>query len=624
MNYSYICKEMRNKCIARIVAGILALLVLSGTARAGDVTKEWLRDNYVKSEVFIPMRDGVRLHTAVYEPRDGELHPLIMVRTPYGLAPYGEAFSGALTSWMSVFAAHSYIIVFQSVRGTYLSEGSFVNIRPLSPKAGDGEGLPDEATDTYDTAEWLLENTSCSGSIGVKGVSYPGYYATMAGLSGHPSIKAISPQAPVCDWWKGDDIHHNGIPMLDIYNFAASFFRERKEPSREGKASLIRIDRKATDYFMAHPDFPSLTENFGERVPYWETVLAHPDYDDYWKSVSVTGQIRDVRPAVLVVGGSYDAEDCYGALETYRALREQSPSTETFFVYGPWGHGSWRDAKYDRLGETVFGTGSSTWFMERIEYPFFAWYLEGKGEKPAPVHVLPSAAREGGVAHDTADDWQTFASWPPPGISPERYYLDRNLLLGPPGSPKIRKFRRYVSDPADPVPYLDPAEIQNGFDKKYMAADQRFTASRKDVLTWTSTPLKEEKTAEGPVRVHLEAAVSTTDADFIVKLIDVRPDGYEMLVRGDGFRARYRRGWDVPEALVPGEKTALEFTLNDIAHVFRKGHRLMVQVQSSWFPLMALSPQFFQNNPYEVPFSDYQKAEITLYNDSWIEIPILQ
>ena len=610
---------MKNKSIAKVVVWILVLLMPAGAAKAGTVTMEWLRDNYVKSEVFIPMRDGVRLHTAVYAPRDEATHPVILIRTPYGVSPYGEKFSGSLTSWMSVFAAHHYIIVFQSVRGTYLSEGDYVNVRPT---VGDS-GIADEATDMYDTAEWLLRNTSCSGSIGVKGVSYPGFYATMAGLCGHPAIKAVSPQAPVTDWWKGDDVHHNGIPMLDCYGFAASFFRERKAPSMEGNASLIKIDRKATDYFMSLPDFPSLTANLGERVPYWETVLAHPDYDEYWKSVSVTAQIRDVAPAVLVVGGSYDAEDCYGAIETYRALREQSPSTETFFVYGPWGHGSWRDVKYDRLGETVFGTGSSAWFMENIEYPFFAWYLEGKGEKPAPVHILPSEAREGGEMHDTSDDWQTFASWPPPGTRTERYYLNRKSLLGPCGAPIIRRSRKYVSDPSDPVPYLDTAAVKNGFDKTYMAADQRFTASRKDVLSWSSRTLRGDRTADGPIRVHLEVAVSTTDADFIVKLIDIRPDGYQMLVRGDGFRARYRRGGDAPEALVPGEKTAIEFTLNDIAHVFRKGHRLMVQVQSSWFPLMAMSPQFFQKNPYEVPFSDYKKAEITLYNDSWIEIPFL-
>lgn len=610
---------MKNKSIAKVVVWMLVLLMPAGAAKAGNVTMEWLRDNYVKSEVFIPMRDGVRLHTAVYAPRDEATHPVILIRTPYGVSPYGEKFSGSLTSWMSVFAAHHYIIVFQSVRGTYLSEGDYVNVRPT---AGDS-GIADEATDMYDTAEWLLRNTSCSGSIGVKGVSYPGFYATMAGLCGHPAIKAVSPQAPVTDWWKGDDVHHNGIPMLDCYGFAASFFRERKAPSMEGNASLIKIDRKATDYFMSLPDFPSMTANLGERVPYWETVLAHPDYDEYWKSVSVTAQIRDVAPAVLVVGGSYDAEDCYGAIETYRALREQSPSTETFFVYGPWGHGSWRDVKYDRLGETVFGNGSSAWFMENIEYPFFAWYLEGKGEKPAPVHILPSEAREGGETHDTSDDWQTFASWPPPGTRTERYYLNRKSLLGPCGAPIIRRSRKYVSDPSDPVPYLDTAAVKNGFDKTYMAADQRFTASRKDVLSWSSRTLRGDRTADGPIRVHLEVAVSTTDADFIVKLIDVRPDGYQMLVRGDGFRARYRKGGDAPEALVPGEKTAIEFTLNDIAHVFRKGHRLMVQVQSSWFPLMAMSPQFFQKNPYEVPFSDYKKAEITLYNDSWIEIPFL-
>lgn len=608
--------------IKRILTTLLLLLwAAAGFSR--DISREWLKENYSKTETYIPMRDGVRLHTSLYEPRDGGAHPVIMIRTPYGLAPYGERFSGSLETWMSVFAANHYIIVFQSVRGTYLSEGDFVNILPLKSKDAPWEET-DEATDTYDTAQWLMDHTRCNGSIGVKGVSYPGFYATMAGLSGHPAVKAVSPQAPVSDWWKGDDIHHNGIPMLDIYGFAASFFRIRKEPAPHGNPSLIRMDKDFYSYFMERPDFQSLTENFGERIPFWETILSHPDYDDYWKSVSITGQIRDVAPAVMVVGGSYDAEDCYGALETYRAIRERSPQTEAYFVYGPWSHGGWRDLRYKGLGASYFGEGSTEYFLEEIEYPFFAWYLEGKGERPAPVRVLPSRALDGSKVHDTADDWQTFPSWPAPGTVPQRYYLDRSCLAASLDSPSMLHARTYVSDPSCPVPYLDPEMITNGRDKNYMAADQRFASTRKDVLTYVSGPLESDLLSEGPVRVSLDVSVTTTDADFFVKVIDVRPDGYQMLVRGDGMRARYRRGGDVPEALEPGTRTRIEFTLNDIAHYFAEGHRIMVQVQSSCFPLMAMSPQFFQENPYRVPFSEYKTAGITVYNDSWIEIPIMQ
>ena len=602
---------------------VFPLLLVGAAAFAREITREWLEENYVKTETYITMRDGIRLHTAVYEPKDADPHPLILLRTPYGLAPYGEKISGTLTSWMSVFAANRYIIVFQSVRGTYLSEGKFVNIRPLkSPEAPWGD--TDEATDTYDTAEWLMDHTRCSGSIGVKGVSYPGFYATMAAFSGHPAVKAVSPQAPVTDWWKGDDIHHNGIPMLDIYGFAASFFRERGEPAPHGNPSLIHYDKNIYSYFMERPDFLSLTENFGERVPYWETILSHPDYDEYWKSVSVTGQIRDIVPAVMVVGGSYDAEDCYGAIETYRAIRERSPRTEAYFVYGPWSHGGWRDLRYNGLGDSYFGEGMTDYFLEKIEYPFFAWYLEGKGVRPPAVRILPSRAMNGSTPYRTESDWESPAAWPPAGAFPQRYRLDGGSLVGPSVSAMVLRFRKYVSDPSSPVPYLNPAKITDGNNKNYMAADQRFASKRKDVLTYVSNPLKAGMLAEGPVRVSLEVSVSTTDADFFVKVIDVRPDGYQMMVRGDGMRARYRKGGDAPEPLVPGEKTRIEFTLNDIAHYFGEGHKIMVQVQSSCFPLMAMSPQFFQENPYRVPFSEYRKAEIKVYNDSWIEIPIIQ
>ena len=601
----------------------LALLLPIGSvicrASVPAPTDEWLHDNYSKREVYIPTRDGVRLHTAVYEPKDSLQHPVIMIRTPYGVGPYGEQLPGSLRSWMKMFALNRYIIVFQSVRGTFLSEGTYENIRPLKPEGASWSEI-DEATDCFDTVEWLVKNTRTNGAVGVKGVSYPGFYSTMAGLCGHTAIKAVSPQAPVTDWWRGDDAHHNGVWMLDIYSFASSFFRVRPGPSEKGPDKLINIDRDIYSYFLQFPDFPSLTANFGERIPFWEEMLQHPDYDSWWKERNVADRLHDVRPAVLVVGGNYDAEDCYGAIETYAALRRQSPDTEAYFVYGPWSHGGWRDSKYTGLGDSYFGEGSTDYFVEEIEYPFFAYYLEGKGKRPATVHILPSRALDGKSQYDANIDWKVYSEWPLSGRKEVSFYLKGKKLSKkrPCCSPKARQ---YVSDPADPVPYME--KITNGRSKNYMAADQRFTDSRKDVLSYRGEPLKEDLLAEGPVPVHLMVSLSTTDADFIVKIIDERPDGYRMLVRGDAFRARYRNSLSDPEPVTPGERTAIDFTLNDIAHIFQKGHRIVVQVQSSWFPIMAMSPQFFQENPYTVRAADYRPCSIKVWSDSRVGIPVV-
>ena len=620
---------MERTLARRLALAILALLLSfwgvkthAATPREAvpPLTDTWLHDNYGKQEAFIKMRDGVHLHTAVYSPSDTLKHPVIMIRTPYGIGATGEKLPGSLGTWMRMFVLNRYIIVFQSVRGTYLSEGTYENIRPLKPEGAHWLET-DEATDTFDTVEWLLEHTRTNGAVGVKGVSYPGFYAMLAGLCGHPAIKAVSPQAPVTDWWRGDDFHHNGVWMLDMYTFASSFFRVRHGPSEKGPEALVKIDRDIYSYYRQFPDFQSLTANFGERIPFWEEMMQHPDYDDWWVERNVTDRLYGVKPAVLVVGGNYDAEDCYGAVATYAALRRQSPATESYFVYGPWSHGGWRDSKYTGLGDSRFGYGSTDYFVEEIEYPFFAYYLEGKGSRPSRVHILPSRALEAGERHDTRPDWRIYDDWPAAGLKECRFYLDGKILLGPAGAPKKRRSRVYVSDPENPVPYME--KLTNGRTKNYMAADQRFAEARKDVLTYRDNPLREDLPAEGPVRVHLEVSLSTTDADFIVKLIDERPDGYQMLVRGDVFRARYRNSLRTPEAVKPGKKTSVEFTLNDIAHIFQKGHRIVVQVQSSWYPLMAVSPQSFQENPYTVPAAGYRTCRVRVWNDSWIALPVV-
>ena len=587
---------MKRRQLFLILFFSLTCFILSREAFAGGV-----EDLYTKREVYIPMRDSVRLHTAVYEPVGTAPGPIILIRTPYGVAPYGEGFARSLDTWMRMYVSNGYVIVFQSVRGTYLSEGVFENIRPLKPENAPWEQT-DEATDTYDTVEWLLANTRSNGKVGVKGVSYPGFYAMLAGLCGHPAIKAVSPQAPVTNWWIGDDIHHNGVWMLDSYSFIASISRERKCPSEKGPSSLISIDRDIYDYFRQFPDFASLTANLGEKVPFWDEMLEHVDYDGWWQERNVAGRLYDVKPAVLVVGGSYDAEDCYGALETYRAIRSQSPGTEAFFVYGPWSHGGWNNFDY---------------YVESVDYPFFAYYLEGKGMKPEPVRILPSRGVAGSSWCDDGADWITHEEWPVSGSGVKRMYLDRQNLSE--RNPVLSRSRSYVSDPLDPVPYMK--HRTNKRDKAYMAADQRFAEKRADVLTYRGELLTEDLLAEGPVSVHLDVSLSTSDADFIVKVIDELPDGCQMLVRGDVFRARYRNGFTSGEAVVPGKRTSMDFTLNDIAHIFGKGHRIVVQVQSTWYPLMAVQPQFF-TDPYTTDAADYKPCSVRVFNDSWVGLTI--
>lgn len=613
----------------KILSFSLFLILLSLVSFGQEVTPEWLRQNYSKKEVMIPMRDGISLSTVIYEPLDGKEHPIILSRTPYGIAPYGEGYMGNLSREMSEFSRNRYIIVYQSVRGTFLSEGEFMNIRPVSK-----DGSPDEVTDTYDTIEYLVKNTDNNDSVGIKGVSYPGFYSTLASLCGHPALKAVSPQAPVTDWWKGDDVHHNGVFMLaDMYSFGLSFFRRREAPTTNWQSPVLSIDDNIYPWYLAHPDFISLTEPLGEKLPFWDEILTHPDYDSFWEERSPLGHLSDVKPAILVVGGEFDAEDCWGALATYKAYASLNPRGNIHFIYGPWPHGGWREVTYHREGipftmdGSFFGDGAIRYFIEDVEYPFFAYYLEGKGERPSAVEVIPSVAAGSVEEYDPVSLSKKYSSWPPRDATTTlRMYLGESGTLSETAPSGRSSFDKYVSDPSDPVPYYH--KDSRSRDRDYMAGDQRFASIRSDVLCYTGDVLTDTLKVEGPLKVHLRVSLSTSDADFIVKLIDVRPDGYQMLVRMEAMRGRYRKSLSKPSPMKPGKKETVEWEMPDVAHYFLPGHRLMVQVQSTCFPLMALSPQFFQKNPYTVPFSQYRKTDVIIYHQkkaaSWIELPVVQ
>ena len=578
-----------------------------------SVTLKWLKANYTKREVMVPMRDGVALYTAVYEPADDRVHPVIMERTPYPLNPYGKTFARELRTRLDRFVQARYIIVFQNVRGTFMSEGQFENIRPYRASK---QGLEtDEASDAYDTAEWLLSHCRTNGSVGVKGISYPGFYASMAALSGHPAIKAVSPQAPVTDWFLGDDAHLGGAFQYAMYSFGASFFRPRPKPTKRWPKGVADTQGDLYDYFLEKGLSGSLDDLRG-KVDFVDEMTAHPSYDAWWRERNVANHFRAVRPAVLVVGGWFDGEDCFGSFETYRRLKTQSPETAVHLAAGPWFHGAWKRKGYRTLGPADFGPGSAEYFLENIEFPFFAYYLEGIGDPGATVRILPSAETIPGKASEHR--WEAHETWPPRTGTLRCYLGDRKELTPEAGTGSYE----YLSDPERPVPYL--AQTGSGWDRAAQVADQRFAARRTDVLTFSGPVLEQEMTVEGRIRVRLVLSMDTDDADFVVKVIDRRPDGVQLLLRAGVLPARLRNGADRPEPTVPGEPFVVEMDLNDIAHRFLPGHRLMVQVQSSWFPLIAMSPQKFMDNPYAACGEDRRPARITLLPGSWADFPVLQ
>ena len=595
--------------MSKFLTYILLIIALISCTSETVIDQQWLEQNYTKKEAMVQMRDSVSLYTSVYEPIGATDRPVLIVRTPYSCAPYGSGWKGDLTEYMQEFLRNNYIIVFQDVRGRYMSEGEYLNIRPYIRQKASNE--IDEASDTYDTIEWILQNTDNNGSVGVTGMSYPGFYATMAALSGHPALKAVSPQAPILDWFKGDDVHHNGALMLmDIYSFAPYMFKKHENPLQEDHGLASPIGENAYEWFLQMKTPSNLTAALPDTLKFWNEILQHPHYDSYWMDRSLEYDLHAILPAILVVGGAYDTDDCYGALNTYRLIRQNSPDTDLHFVYGPWTHGGWHHADYEGLGDVKFTKGISEDFMRDIEYPFFRYYLEGKGSKPKPVYAIASGS----------DSWQKMDVWPSCEMTLKPLYLTNDSSLSFDESSYESSVSSYVSDPDNPVPFMEDASRR---DNSYMVADQRFASERADVLSFVSDVLEDVLKLQGPVKVDMNVSLSTDDADLVVKLIDVYPDGYQMLIRGDVFPLRYREGYASPKPAVPGEVMNIQFTMNDIAHWVQPGHRLMVQIQSSWFPLVNMNPQKFMDNIYMAKPEDHQKSEVTIYHQKDLQSRIL-
>lgn len=587
---------------------------------------------------MIAMRDGISLSTAIYEPKQAPKggSPIMMTRTPYGLWPYGEEFAGDLGVAFKNYVANGYIIVYQSVRGTNLSEGEFIQIRPVTSDSD--SSAADDASDTYDTIEWLLNNTKSNGKVGIKGVSYPGFYSTVAALCGHPALKASSPQAPVCDWFIGDDFHHNGnLMMADFNSFTGYLCPRRFIAENGGKYPLeaTRVEGNIYEHFLGR-GIGEIFSCLADSIAFWNEVKAHPDYDEFWEACEPTSHFHAGMPAMMVVGGLYDAEDFYGPYRTYRQMLKVRKE-DVYFVEGPWYHGSWRNMSYNHMDEAWFGNNSTEYYLNNIEYPFFAYYLEGKGEKPAPVYLLTSGetAPELMSERESEEFWETLEAWPSlnaKGLKMNLNAADSSITVkgrvlgsGRKAAKAVSARRNYVSDPSDPVPYYHEASKQRRRDRDYMVGDQRGLEERADVLTYYADTQEDTLHFLGPVKVRLRLRQTRPDADYIVKLIDERPDGYQMLVRADVMPARYRKGFYASKYLKVRRNGwtrafTLKFTMPDIAHNLMPGHRLLIQVQSSWFPLVAMNPQN-EVSYYDAQWEDYKSAEICVLGGS-VTVPI--
>jgi len=616
----------------------LLLPLLAGAQKADSV---WFATHYTKKEVTIPMRDGIKLFTSIYSPKDkSEKHPILMERTPYSCQPYGKNYLQLWRSYLVKYCQEGYILVFQDVRGRWMSEGGFVNVRPFNPDKKTNKDI-DESTDAYDTIDWMVKNVeNNNGNVGVIGTSYPGFYANMASLSGHPALKAASPQAPVTDWFVGDDFHHNGaFFQMDAFDFyvGIGFGVPHHKPTAVGAPKFDYPIHDNYEFYLKTGALPNLTKLAGDSIKFWTELMNHPNRDAWWQARNARVGVKDVKPAMMVVGGEFDAEDCFGAWNLYQAINKQSPATDSRLVMGPWYHGQWGNHDGTHHGNIQFGSNTSAWYQDNVELPFFNYYLKGKGS----VDSITKAT----IYFTGENKWRRLPQWPPADLTETPVYLEPQgkLSFSSLGNDK-NSSDSYISDPAKPVPYDEGVHFNRT--RKYMSNDQRFASRRTDVLSYQTEILDKDITLGGPVVADLLVSLSNTDADFVVKLIDVFPDngsyndidiyaekdqtgpypmgGYEMLVRAEIMRGKFRESYSNPSPFVPNKPTEVKYTLPDVAHTFKKGHRIMIQIQSSWFPLADRNPQQFMDI-YHASDADFVKETINVYHDqSKIILPVLK
>ncbi|HEY4287280.1 MAG TPA: CocE/NonD family hydrolase [Puia sp.] len=598
---------------------------------------DYVKSNYDKLEAYIPMRDGKKLYTAIYTPKDhSQPYPFLMERTPYSSGPYGDTLYKGSLGPSPALMREKYIFVYQDVRGRYMSEGDFEEMTPAKNRRSDKQ--TDESSDTWDTIDWLLKNIkNNNGRVGLWGISYPGFYASASLPDAHPAIKAVSPQAPVTDEFIGDDANHNGaFFLLDNFDFDNFFDVKRPAPVKNYSGTIFRANiSDAYKFFLELGPLKNTNkpEYFNHQGKIWDEYLGHSTYDAYWQARNIRTHLKNIKPAVLVVGGWFDAEDMFGALRTYEAIETQSPGNDNHLIMGPWTHGAWAGKVWNKFGPLDFGMNVNDRYHE-IEKKFFDHYL-----KDSAAGAFPEAT----VFETGTNTWKEYPTWPPASARPVPFILKEkgglSYAKGGSSPTTANGYDEYVSDPANPVPYIDG--VRGGRDNQYIITDQRFAAARPDVLTYQTEPLDSPLTITGRLKADIFLSSTGTDADLVVKLIDVLPGkeegistpqnqdpaGYQRLVRAEVFRCKFRNSWEKPVPLVPGKVVEVKYDMNEIAHTFKKGHRIMVQVQSSWFPLVDLNPQTFVNIP-TCSESDFQKATIRIYHDaahpSLIMLPVLQ
>jgi len=627
---------MTNPCrVALFAVSLLALpLVRAQQPAPAAPAEDYVRSHYTKYEFRIPTRDGKRLFTAVYVPKtsafsgDPGPYPFLLNRTPYNVGPYGEDQYPKRLGPSDEFEKSGYIFVNQDVRGRWMSEGDFVEMHPHIDVKKTPQDV-DDSSDTYDTLEFLLKHVpNNNGKAGIWGISYPGFYTSASIIDSHPALVAASPQAPMTDLFLGDDSYHGGAFMLSAnFGFYAPFFHPQEGP---------QTPKPMLDFDFGTPDSYKFYLNAGNVMNLDKLYLKgsnwlfndqakHDTYDSYWQQRDLSRHMKNVKCAVLVVGGWYDAEDLSGPFKTFNAIGRFNPDTPTTLVEGPWVHGGWARSDGSHLGEVQFNAKTSEYFRTYVQFPFFEHYLKGKGKAQPKAVVFETGTNV----------WRNFETWPPKAASAKTLYFQAGGKLSFDPPTEANSSDEYLSDPNHPVPFV--GYTTDTVPQRYMVDDQRFASYRPDVVVYQTDPLEEDVTIAGPISPKLKIASSATDSDFVVKLIDVYPDnypdaedtshgtkhvmeapplhmgGYQQLLRGEPFRAKFRNSWEKPEPLAPGKQTALDFTMPDLFHTFRRGHRIMVQVQSSWFPLVDRNPQTFTDIPNAKP-EEFQKATEQIFH----------
>ncbi|RWY57392.1 CocE/NonD family hydrolase [Mucilaginibacter gilvus] len=618
---------------------IFAVLLLLTTACSATFAQTYdVKEHYTKKDVYITMRDGVKLFTSIYTPKDASKdnkYPVMMQRTCYSVAPYGETKYPGQLGPSKYIMQEGYIFVYQDVRGRWKSEGTWTNMTPVIDNKK-GKTDVDEGSDTYDTIDWLIKNVADNnGRVGQWGISYPGFYTAAGILSNHPALKASSPQAPISDFFF-DDFHHNGA-LLESYFFTYPVFGVQKKDTTT-KAwynnTMINPGTKDGYQFLLNMGPLKNADKYYKDNFYWQETINHPNYDEFWQKRGLLKHFNKVKPAVMLVGGWFDAEDLTGPLAIYKTIEKKDPNAYNTIVMGPFGHGRWsRETGHTMHSNIYFGDSIATFYQKNIEQKFFNHFLKGNGDKNSG---LPEAY----MFNTGKNEWKTFDKWPSPAAEKQKLFLNSDGKLAA-AQPSAAGSTSYVSDPLKPVPYTEDLPTTVGFTPhNYMSEDQRFAGRRTDVLVFQTEVLADDVTLGGEIMAHLKVASTGTDADFFVKLIDVYPadepnnpympnksitlSNYQQMVRSEVMPARFRNSFEKPEALVANQKTDINFRVQDVLHTFKKGHRIMIQVQSTAFPLFARNPQKFVENPYKADESDYIKATETVFNDSYLEVDVLK